>query len=163
MAKGDRALKRFFLNGNLHRLIHQNRAQNILAAFDFVEGKVKTYPYSEVELNKVTALKIADAARILDRDDEVIRRYIDAMEMELQREYCIETGTIGMWFMTEHQLMDMRTYAAGIHIGRPRKDGRVTNDRTPTREEAKSMIQSNRMLYVKENEEFVPVWRARQW
>jgi len=163
MAKGDKAHKRFFLNGNLHRVIHQNRAKNVLSAFDFVESRVKTYPFSEVELNKVGAFKISDAARFLGRHRETIRIYIQDLEMDLQREYDISSGLPGIRFMTEHQLMELRNYAANIHIGRPRDDGRVTNVKTPSREELKSMIQSNRMLYVKEDNDFVPVWRAKQW
>jgi hypothetical protein len=163
MPKNDKAFKRFFLNGNLHRLIHQNRSQNVLSAFDFVDGKVKTYPFSEVELNKVSAFKISEAAKILGRSQESIRRYCTALDLKLQREYAIHNGRPGTHFISEPQLIKIREYAASLHRGRPRNDGRVTNSSTPTREELKSMIQSNRMLYVKENEEFVPVWRARQW
>jgi hypothetical protein len=156
--------KRFFLNDHLHRVIHTNRARNTITAYDFIDHKLKTYPYSEVENNKVNAFKLSEAGEILNRKKARILMYMrDGLGRTPQREYHLKTKKPGTYFLSEKDIMDVRDFMAGVHRGRPRQDSRITNSSVPTREEVRSMIQSGRILYVKENDEFVPIWKARDW
>jgi hypothetical protein len=155
--------KRFFLNGHLHRVIHQNRGQNVVTAYDFVDNKIKVYPYSEVESQKENAFNLKEVGRILSRNRVSLMRYFDKLGWELQQEHSLDSNIPGAYYLSETQVMKLRDFMSTVHRGRPRTDGRTTNSRVPTREEVRTMIQSGRVLYVKENDEFVPVWKARDW
>jgi len=163
----DKALtnhRYFFLNGHLHKTLHISRGRDLITAYDFLEHKTKVYPWSDVRRKRQNAFTLSQAARIMDRHRDRLVKYIDRGQIpEPQREYCIETGKIGRYFFSEDDMMDLRDFMSTIHIGRPRNDGRVTNNRVPTREELRTIIQSGRMLYVRENDEFVPVWKAKEF
>lgn len=156
--------RQFFLNGNLHKILHVSRARDLLTAYDFAEHKTKVYPWSDVQRRRQNAFTLTQAAELIDRHRDRLKEYIEKGHIpEPQREYTISTGRPGRYFFSEDDMMDLRDFMATIHIGRPRKDGKVTNNRVPTREELRAMMQSGRVLYVKENEEFVPVWKARDF
>lgn len=156
--------KRFFLNGNLHKTIHISKANNRLTAYDFVDRKIKVYPYSEVERNKQNAFSVAEASEMMNRHPDVFARELYAGNFgDIQREHSIQTKKLGMYFLSEDDMMVARDFFAGVHKGRPRKDGKITSYKVPTREQLRAMIDSGKILYVKENDEFVPIWRARDW
>lgn len=155
---------RFFLNDHLHKVIHKNRALNQITAYDFVDCKVKVYPKSEVERMKQNAFSVREASEMLNRSKKLILALvIDGTLGYAQREHSMKTKKPGMYFFSEDGMMSARDYFASVHRGRPRKDGRITSYMVPTREEMRAMTESGRILYVKENNEFVPVWRAQDW
>lgn len=158
------AYKRFFLNDHLHRVIHTNRSNNEITAFDFIEDKIKVYPLSEVQKKKQSAISVNKLAGFLNRHRKTIHRHIQEGTIPRpQQEYSIENKKPGAFFFSENDCMDIRDFFATIHIGRPRSDGRNTPRDIPTREELRAMIDSGRILYVKEKDEFVPIWRAQDW
>lgn len=158
------AYKRFFLNKNLHRVIHARRAENELTAFDFIEGKIKVYPYSEVRRKKQNAIGVKELARMLNRHRKTIHRHIQEGNIPRpQQEYAIHNGKPGAFFFSEDDAMEVRDFFANLHRGRPREDGKNTPHLIPTKQELRSMIDSGKILYVKENDEFVPIWRAQDW
>lgn len=157
-------ITRFFLNGNLHRVLHTNRAQDKLTAYDYIEGKVKIYPWSEVKKKSQRALTVTEAAELIGRHRDRIMRWIYGGEIaEPQREYSLENGAPGRYFFSEDDMMELHDFMSSIHHGRPRKDGRVTNNRLPPKEELRAMIQTNQILYVKRDDEFIPIWTASEW
>lgn len=158
------AYKRFFLNEHLHRVLHTAKAQNELTAFDFVDGKIKVYPYAEVERRKQNAIKITELAKMLNRHSKTIHRHIQEGNIPRpQQEYAIHSGNPGAFFFSEDDAMAVRDFFATVHMGNKRKDGKVTPFRIPTREQLRSMMDSGKILYVKEDDEFVPIWRAQDW
>jgi hypothetical protein len=51
-----------------------------------------------------------------------------------------------------------------VHIGRPRKDGRVTPGRMPSKAELRALMRHDTMTYVKNADgEFTPVWKEVDW
>jgi hypothetical protein len=158
------AYKRFFLNGHLHRVLHTGRAKNELTAFDFIDGKIKVYPYSDVQRRKQNAIRVNQLADMLNRHRKTIHRYIQEGSIPRpQQEYAIHTGKPGAFFFSEDDAMAVRDFLSTIHYGRTRADGKNTPYKVPTREELRAMIDSGKILYVKEDNEFVPIWRAQNW
>jgi len=154
----------FYLNGNLHRILHISRARDLLTAYDFAEGKTKVYPWSDVQRRRQLAFTISQAANLMDRHRDRLVEYMEKGAVDWpQREYSLKSGKPGRYFFSEDDMMDLRDYMATVHIGRPRNDGKITNNRVPTREELRAMMQQGRVLYVKENDEFVPVWKAKDF
>jgi hypothetical protein len=154
----------FYLSGHLHKVVHVNRAKDLVTAYDFVDEKMKVYPWSDVKRQKQNAFTITEAAELVGRHRDRIVDYMVRGDVEYpQREYALHSGKPGRYFFSEDDMLDLRDYMATIHIGRPRNDGRITNNRLPSRDEFRAMIQSGRILYVKQDDEFVPVWKADEW
>ena len=163
MARKKR-IKRFYLNGNLHGVLHLHKAKDRIVAVDYVEKKVKTYAWSDVKRNKQNAFTITEAARLVDRHRDRIWEYMKQGYVEWpQREVDLETGREGRYFFSEDGVLSIWEHMTTIHIGRPRNDGRVTNNRLPTKEQLKAMMNSNKIMYIKEEGEFKPIWRAEEW
>lgn len=157
-------ITRFYLNGHLHRVLHLNKAKDKLTAFDYIDGKTKVYNWSDVKKQKQNAFTISEAAELVGRHRERIMEYLIEGKIEYpQREYSLETGNPGRWFFSEDDMLDLHDYMSTIHIGRPRNDGRVTNNSLPTKEQLKGMIQSGRVLYIREEGQFIPIWKAQEW
>lgn len=163
MAK-TKKVRQFYLNGHLHKVVHVNRAKDLVTAYDFVDCKVKVYPWSDVKRKRQNAFTITQAAELIGRHRDRLIEYMSRGDIEYpQREHSLETGKPGRYFFSEDDMMGIRDYMATIHIGRPRKDGKITNNRLPNRDEFRAMIQSGQVLYVKEDDKFVPVWKAEEW
>ena len=65
-------------------------------------------------------------------------------------------------FFKEENLFELREILSTVHIGRPRKDGKVTNHKIPTERELRSRIGDAIMLYTKtKSGEYIPVWEER--
>lgn len=155
---------RFYINGNLHVILHVSRGKDLVTAFDYREGKKKIYPWSEIKKKAQNAFTITEAAKLVGRHRDRIVEYMDKGKIEKpQREYGLENKKPWRYFFSEDDMMDLRDAMAEIHHGRPRKDGKVTNNRLPTRDEMKAMITSKRMIYVQEEGEFKPIWTERSF
>lgn len=153
--------KYFYLNSNLHKILHRNRPADQVIAYDFSDGKRKVYIWSEVLKTMQHAFTIREAGHLVGRSHDRIYRYILYGYIEPpQREYNLETGRLGRYWFSEDDVLDLIEYMSTIHLGRPRKDGRITNDHTPSRAEMKRMMRTHKVIYVKEGGEFVPIWKA---
>jgi hypothetical protein len=155
----------FFLNGKLHRVLHVNRGRDLVTAWHFDDAERKVYLWSDVRKKMQTAFTISEVARMMGRHPDRIWRYIAAGAINPpQQAYTIDdrrNPTIN--FYSEDDVLEIHEYMTTIHRGRPRKDGRITNN-MPNRDEIRSMTQTRRFLYVKDDDgKFVPVWREDMW
>ena len=75
---------------------------------------------------------------------------------------CSESGKRGFQiraYYSESQIKEIRDILASIHIGQPRKDGLVTNNMTPTKQELTRKMGDGILTYTKtEDGRFIPVW-----
>lgn len=158
------AYQRFFLNENLHRVIHVNRSKNEMVAFDFVEGAFKQYPNSEVQKRKSPAFSIKKVAEIFNRHPKSIHRYIADKNIPVpQREYDIRTKKPGAYFFSDKDLFGLQEYLSQVAPGKTAKSGHVKPQRVPSREDLRALVEYGKILYVKQDDEFIPVWKARDW
>jgi hypothetical protein len=157
----------FFVNNNLVRLIHFNRANDICELFNFNQNKNQTMLYSDFKKHRKRAFTISTTLKIFNRSRMQLERWI--------RDGLIKppTGAIPggerKWqaksYYSEDDLFTIRSVAATIHKGRPRKDGRITPRKdVPTEKELRSLIGDGIMLYTKtEDGRFIPVWQEETW
>jgi len=62
-------------------------------------------------------------------------------------------------YYSESKVKEIRDILASFHVGRPRRDGLITNDITPTKQELTRRMGSGMLTYTRsENGEFIPVW-----
>lgn len=159
------AYKRFYLNDNLHRVIRSERSKNRLTAFDFVEGKLKVYPYSEVTLRKKRAVGVLEVSNIFGFNRKTVNRHIvERVFPEPQREYHIVTKKPGAYFFSEKDMYNYHDYLVNSHSGKSRLDGSARIRKgIPSRDDLRVLMEYGRILYVKDGDDFIPVWRAEEW
>lgn len=70
----------------------------------------------------------------------------------------------GKYFFSEADVLGLHDYLLTVHIGRPRKDGRITPGKMPSKAELRAMMKHDLVTYVKTDEgEFRPIWKEIDW
>lgn len=155
----------FFLNGLLHKTLGINRGADELRAWCYPLKKTKTYSYTQTRRNYEPAFTTGQVGKMLGRGYHAIERAILRGDLE-EPQYIYglhnqEQKYRHMW--SEHDIMAAHKYFSTVHWGRPRKDGAITPKKLPTAMELRAMIRQEQILYVKEGDEFVPTWRAKDF
>lgn len=161
-----KAPRYFYLNGNLHKVLRRARAEDLLVAFNYQEGKRVAYSLMDVSRNKQHAYPISEVSLIIGKHEDTIKMHLYKGNLQYpQRIYSLNgKKTPGKYFWSEDDIRKMHDFFKTLHRGRPRKDGKITPDEMPSRAEIEAMMKQENVLYVKNKEgEFVPVWKAPQW
>jgi hypothetical protein len=158
-------LKYFFLNGDLHRKIVINRGRDLLSAWNYPKGKKVSYSYSDTLRHHEPAFTTQQVAQMVNRHRVVVQNAVDrGMIEQPQFTYGLDQNRHKASYMWhEKDIMALHEYLAGIHYGRPRKDGEITPKHLPTPRELRAMIHNEEILYVKQGDTFVPSWRAKEF
>lgn len=161
-----RKFRYFYIDGRLHKVLHVNRPEDIVNAWDYPERKRKTYIWSDVQRRMQQAFTISEVAKIVGRHRLIIDHYIrDGHIPAPQRIYSIDGKfTPGKYMFSEDDVLKLHDFMLTVHRGRPRKDGLITNAAMPSRSELRAIIKSRVLLYIKnEDGEYVPVWKEQIW
>jgi hypothetical protein len=150
----------FFINEDLVRVIHINRAQNFIKFFNISQNKDQTMLYTDFIKHRKRAYMKRDVARLLDRSMAQFDRYIYSDMID--RPTGSAPGGIRAWhhksYYSEDDVFKIREMMSNIHRGRPRKDGLVTNN-VISEQELRIRMGDAMMLYTKNSEgQIVPVW-----
>jgi hypothetical protein len=157
----------FFINNELVRVVHSNRANNIVVVYNYIQNKDQTLLLSDFKKHRKRAYTVIDTARIFKRTKMQLQRWIDnelihppmGAGLDGKREFR------RLSYYSEDDLFTIRSVLATIHKGRPRKDGRITPRKDlVTEKELRSLIGDSIMLYTKtEDGRFIPVWQEETW
>lgn len=163
--KKSRPLKYFYLNGNLHKKLHINRATDTITTWCYPLHKRVAYTYSDVLLNKQPAFSTRQVAEMLNCTRLTMERAIIAGNIEPpQMTYGLnENKNAYAYYFSEKDVIAVHAFFSTVHRGRPRKDGLVTPRRMPTVRELRAMMRDEEILYVKQGDTFLPTWRAEQF
>jgi len=150
----------FFVDGNLVRFINKNRGMNIVNIFDIIEQKDKTMLLSDFKKHRKRAYTVVSTARLLNRGPAQIYRYID--QGLIPPPVGAQPGGKRMFtkksYYSEDHVFEIREAMSKIHFGRPRKDGRITNN-VLTEQELRAKMGDALLLYTRTKDgEFIPVW-----
>ena len=160
-------LRYFYLNGDLHRVLRQSRADDQVIAWNFPLGKRVAYSLVDVMRNKQHAYQLRHVCELLGKHQDTIKaRLYDGTIRTPQRSYSIdERRSLGKYYWSEDNVRELYDFFRTVHIGRPRKDGTiVTSQRLPSRAELEAKMRQETVLYVRNDEgEFVPVWKQPVW
>lgn len=159
-------LRYFYLDSKLHKVLRINRPQDLVVAWDFVEGKRTAYVWSTVRKTHGKAYTIVEVSELVNRHRVNIERYIlDGKIRAPQRAYSLNgEKTPGAYYFSEKDVYELHDYLLTVHRGRPRKDGRITPSGIPSRAELRAMMVSGSATYVKnEAGEFIQVWKENDW
>ena len=157
----------FFINDELVRTLHTNRANNICILYNYVQDKEQTMLLSDFKKHRKRAYTVINTTRIFARSrvqfERLIKRGI------IPAPIGANVGGVRAWqkmsYFSEDDLFKIREGMASVHSGRPRKDGRVTPRKDiPNEKELRSLIGKDIMLYTQNKDgEFIPVWAEETW
>jgi hypothetical protein len=157
----------FFINNDLVRLIHSNRASNICTIYNYIQDKEQTMILSDFKKHRRKAYTFMSITKIFGRSRIQLERWITKGLVDPP------TGAVAggkrvfgeYAYYSEEDLFTIRSTIATISIGRPRKDGRVNASKNiPTEKELRSLIGDAIMLYTRTKDgEYIPVWAEETW
>lgn len=151
----------YFLNGSLVRKHHINRASGIMSVYNITKDQIESCLVSDFKKNKERAYSVKDTARLVCRHPKHLFRLVHeglipepiGASKDGKRAWRIRS------YYSESQVREIRDILAQQHIGRPRKDGLITNDATPTSQELTRRMGDGILTYIKtEDGQFVPTW-----
>lgn len=159
-------LRYFYLEGDLHKVLSVIRAQDFAICWNYPQGKRVGYVWSDVRRNHKKAFNLQQVSKMIGRHYITLKRDIlDGKIKPPQKTYALNANkTPGTYYMSEQDVYDLHDYLLSVHVGRPRKDGKVTIRDMPSKAELRAMMKHDIVTYVKTAEgEFVPVWKEQDW
>lgn len=153
--------KTWFLNGDLVRITHVSRAQGMVTLFNCTQDHNMYISMIEFKKKRRRAYTVSETAQLLNYHSKSIPRLIKAGLLPEP------TGELPggkrafhhLSYYSEDQIYEARNLMAQTHMGRARKDGLVTNNKTPTEQELRYAMGDGMLYYVKdENGKFVPIF-----
>lgn len=172
MAKSKRirkgtSIRYFFLNGECHKVLKISRAEDIVVAWNYPQGKRVTYVWSVAKRDLQRGYTIAKVAELLNRKRLVIHRYIYQGKIKRPTQiYTIgkESTRPGKFILSEDDIRDLHSYLMTVHRGKPRSDGQKTIVNLISKAELEALLKEEKILYAKDaSGEFVPVWKQPDW
>ena len=157
----------YFINNQLVKLIHSNRANNICNLYNYITWKEQTMLLSDFKKHRKRAFTMANTIKIFQRSRVQFERMIASGKINPPVGATI--GGVRKWqtmsYYSEDELFKIRDTMATIHMGRPRRDGRVTPRKDVLSErDLRSLLGDAIMLYTKtEDGRFIPVWQEETW
>lgn len=157
----------FFLEGKLYKSIRQEKARDILTAWDYEDDRIRHFILSDAKRHMKNAYDTIEVAKFLNRHRVTIQNYVN--EGVINSPYRIHTRGINStghpfskmkW--SEDDILALHDYLLTNGGGRPRKDGTMyAGSRIPSRKELLAMMRHQPMFYMRTaSGEFVPVWSA---
>jgi hypothetical protein len=158
-------VKYFYLDQELHRVLRVSRPEDLVVSWNFPQHKRKAYVWSDTRRKMEKAFSLRQVCDMLGRSRVAIELYIRQGKIRTpQRIYTLDgKAKPGKYFFSEKDVLELHDYILSVHIGRPRRDGRVTPAKAPSKAELRAMMKHDTVMYIKSGEEFVPVWKEIDW
>ena len=153
--------KTWFLDGDLVRITHSNRAAGIVLLKNCTKDCDMSITMVESKRKRRRAYTVMETAALLNYHRKSIPRlvrngFLPSPVGELPGG---ETAFHHLSYYSEDHIWEARNLMAQTHMGRARKDGLVTNNKTPTEQELRHAMGDGLIFYVKdENGRFIPVF-----
>lgn len=153
--------KIWFLNGDLVRIYHLNRSNGILSVYNINKGQIESCLIGDFKKNRERAYTVMETSVLVNRHRKHMPALIKAGKIPMPTGQALnkERGWQIRSYYSEKQVHEIRDILATHNIGRPRKDGLINNDITPTRQELTRRMGDGILTYTRtEDGRFVPVW-----
>lgn len=153
--------KIWFLNNDLVRLYHLNRASGIVSVYNINKDRIESCLLGDFKKNRERAYSVMQTSVLLNRHRKHIPRLIKEGKIPLPTGQALnkERGWQIRSYYSESQVHEIRDTLATYSIGRPRRDGLINNNATPTRQELTRRMGDGILTYTRtEDGKFIPVW-----
>lgn len=156
----------FYLNGKLHRVLRIIRAADLMECWSYPDKKSVTYVWSDARRRMTNAFTLMQVSKMIGRHRVIIEKYIlEGKIKEPQRQHTLD-GTFrpGKYMFSEEDVLGLHDYLMTVHVGRPRKDGRITPGAMPSKAELRAMMRHDVIQGVLGSDgKFVPTWKEIDW
>ena len=129
--------KVWFLNGDLVRVHHLNRSNNIMSVYNIVKDRIESCLVSDFKRNRERAYTVGETADLVNRHKkympQLVKRGVIPPPTGSQKGG--ETAWQVRSYYSESQVRELRDILASYHMGTPRKDKLITNNMTPSKQE----------------------------
>lgn len=153
--------KVWFLNGSLVRPYHYNRSHGLITLYNITEDRLESCLISDFKKNRERAYTVAETAKLVNRHRKYMPRLIKNGMIPPPTGSSVggERGWQIRAYYSESQVREIRDILASVHIGQPRKDGLITNNMTPNKQELTRRMGDGILTYTRtEDGRFIPVW-----
>lgn len=158
--------KYFYYNDKLHLTLSVNRAQNMLWAWCYSEGKKYVYEFHHVRRYGEKAYTSSEVRKILRTSSTTIHKmFNNGYVSPPERSISFETGVPGRYRFSRKKILEMHQYLLDNRGKRDRMDGLLTHDkRIPSRREVELAMDHEIYLFAKtEDGQYVPVWDSEDF
>lgn len=159
IVKGSKKI--WFLNGDLVRLYHSSRSTGLVSVYNITKDRLETCLRKDFRKNREKAYTVTETAILINRHKKYMPRLIKngVIPPPVGARLNGERGWQVRAYYSESHVKQIRDILATAHIGRPRKDGLITNNMTPTSQELTRRMGEGILTYTKtEDGRFIPVW-----
>lgn len=153
--------KVWFLNNDLVRVYHLNRSNGIMSVYNINKDRIESCLISDFKKNRLRAYTVKETAELVNRH----KKYLPTLMDNGSIPYPTGSSKDGVrgWqirsYYSELQVHEIRDILATYSMGRPRKDGMINNNVTPTRQELTRRMGDGILTYTKNSDgQFIPVW-----
>jgi hypothetical protein len=156
----------FFINKDLVRFVTSNRGQNIAYLFNITQNKSQTMLLSDFKKHRKRAYTVVNTARLLNRGPAQIYRYVNdgLIDPPTGAQPGGERKFTKLSYYSEDDVFAIREAMSRIPRGRPRKDGKISNNSVLTEQELRAKMGDALMLYTRTKDgEFIPVWSEQTY
>jgi hypothetical protein len=153
--------KTWFLDGELVRITHVSRAQGLVTLWNCTAARSMSISMVEFKRKRKRAFTVSETALLLNYHKKSIPRLIKAglLPEPIGELPGGERAFHYLSYYSEDQIWEARNLMAQTHMGRARKDGLITNNKTPTEQELRYAMGDGMIYYLKdENGKFIPVF-----
>jgi len=159
--KAKRTKTLWFLNGELVKKVHLSRAAGMITLFNINTRQRMLVPLAEFKKKRRRSYLVSETAKLLNLHRKSLPRLVNRGILTAPTG-AVEGGVARFGkkaYYSEDNIRDMRDILAGIHMGRPRNDGLITNNKTPTAAELAVSLGDSALLYQRDADgNFVPVF-----
>ena len=151
----------WFLNGDLVKSHHINRSNGIMSVYNITRDRIESCLINDFKKNRERAYTVGQTAELVNRH----KKYMPSLMKRgvIPHPTGAQKGGATAWqvrsYYSESQVREIRDILASYHIGQPRKDGLITNNMTPSRQELTRRMGDGILTYTRtEDGRFIPVW-----
>ena len=153
--------KTWFLDEDLVRITHISRSSGIVTLWNCTKAIQIQTTMIEFKRKRKRAFTIVETAKLLNYHRKSIPRLVK--RGFLPPPVGERPGGVSAFhylsYYSEDHIWEARNLMAQTHMGRARKDGLITNNKTPTEQELRYAMGDGMIYYLKdENGKFVPVF-----
>jgi hypothetical protein len=151
----------WFLNNDLVKVHHKNRSDGIVALYNINKDRIETCFIAEFKKKREKAYTIGETAILINRHKKYIPTLIKRgiIPPPIGSSIDGKRGWQIRCYYSESHIKEIRDILASIHIGQPRKDGLITNNMTPTKQELTRRMGDGILTYTRtEDGRFIPIW-----
>jgi hypothetical protein len=153
--------KIWFLNGDLVQVVHHSRAAGIVTLYNKTRDERMTTTIVEFKKKRKKAFTVKETAQLLNCHRKHIPRLVKKgiIPEPIGELPGGKRAFHHLSYYSEDTIMEARRAMAMIHQGQPRKDGLITNNKTPTEQELRYAMGDGIILYTKDDDgRFIPIF-----